>query len=37
MVKFTGEYTRFDNLAADEYNFDDLDEFNPSPGAESGG
>jgi replicative DNA helicase len=29
MVKFTGEYTRFDNLAADEYNFDELDDFNP--------
>lgn len=32
MVKFTGEFTRFDNLAADEYNFDDMDDFNP--GAE---
>jgi replicative DNA helicase len=30
MVKFTGEFTRFDNLAADEYNFDDLDDFNPA-------
>jgi replicative DNA helicase len=33
MVKFTSEYTRFDNLAADEYNFDDLDDFNPGGGA----
>ena len=32
MVKFTPEYTRFDNLADDEYNFDALDDFNP--GAE---
>jgi replicative DNA helicase len=33
MVKFTAEYTRFDNLAADEYNFDDLDDFNPGGGG----
>ena len=33
MVKFTSEYTRFDNLAADEYNFDEMDDFNPGGGA----
>jgi replicative DNA helicase len=33
MVKFTSEYTRFDNLAQDEYNFDDLDDYNPGDGA----
>jgi replicative DNA helicase len=32
MVKFTSEYTRFDNLAADEYQFDDFGE-NGSTGA----
>jgi replicative DNA helicase len=26
-TKFTSEYTRFDNLAPDEYEFDDLDDF----------
>jgi replicative DNA helicase len=26
-TKFTSEYTRFDNLAAGEYDFDDLDDF----------
>ena len=26
-TKFTSEYTRFDNLAAGEYDFDDLDNF----------
>lgn len=30
MVKFTSEYTRFDNLAQDEYNFDELDDYNPA-------
>ncbi|MET0794083.1 MAG: DnaB-like helicase C-terminal domain-containing protein, partial [Polyangiaceae bacterium] len=25
MTKFTGEYTRFDNLAPEEYNFNDFD------------
>jgi replicative DNA helicase len=33
MVKFTSEYTRFDNLAQDEYNFDELDDYNPGDGA----
>jgi replicative DNA helicase len=32
MVKFSSEYTRFDNLAADEYSFDEFDDYNP--GAE---
>ncbi len=27
MTKFTSEYTRFDNLAAEEYNFDEFDDF----------
>jgi len=27
MTKFTGEYTRFDNLAPEEYNFSDFDGF----------
>jgi replicative DNA helicase len=27
MTKFTSEYTRFDNLARDEYNFDEFDDF----------
>jgi len=27
MTKFTGEYTRFDNLAPEEYNFNDFDGF----------
>jgi len=27
MTKFTAEYTRFDNVARDEYNFDEYDEF----------
>jgi replicative DNA helicase len=35
MVKFTSEYTRFDNLAQDEYNFDDLDDYNPAGSNEA--
>jgi replicative DNA helicase len=35
VVKFTSEYTRFDNLAQDEYNFDDLDDYNPAGGNEA--
>ncbi len=31
-VKFTPEFTRFDNLAADEYEFDQHDDFDPSGG-----
>ena len=27
MTKFTSEYTRFDNLAPEEYNFDEFDDF----------
>jgi replicative DNA helicase len=27
MTKFTAEYTRFDNLASDEYDFDELDNY----------
>ena len=31
-VKFTPEYTRFDNLAADDYEFDQYDNFDPPGG-----
>jgi replicative DNA helicase len=34
MTKFTSEYTRFDNLAPEEYNFSDLDDY-AGGGAES--
>ncbi len=37
MVKFTSEFTRFDNLAADEYNFDELDDFSGGGGGGGGG
>ena len=30
-VKFTSEYTRFDNLAPGEYDFDDFDDFGAGP------
>lgn len=32
LTKFTSEYTRFDNLATDEYDFNEFDDYNP--GAE---
>ncbi|HYP97937.1 MAG TPA: replicative DNA helicase [Polyangiaceae bacterium] len=32
MTKFTGEYTRFDNLAPEEYNFNDFDGFGGGDG-----
>ncbi len=31
MVKFTSAYTRFDNLARDEYEYDEFDDFNAAP------
>jgi hypothetical protein len=33
MTKFTSEYTRFDNLAPEEYNFHDFDDFAGGGGA----
>jgi replicative DNA helicase len=29
MTKFTSEYTRFDNLAPEEYEFNEFDDYNP--------
>ncbi len=36
MTKFTAEYTRFDNLAPEEYNFDEFDDFAAQGGGGAG-
>jgi hypothetical protein len=36
MTKFTSEYTRFDNLAPEEYEFHDFDDFGGAGGSGGG-